>query len=218
MSLLHHAADLLLHLDRHLSALLALYGAWLYALVFAVVFAETGFVVTPFLPGDSLLFGMGALVAVDRSGTLSLGWTIVVPVLAAVSGNSVNYLIGRRVGRAAFSGRHRFIKIEYLRQTERYFGRYGGLTVLLSRFMPIIRTFAPFVAGIARMSLPQFQTYNVAGALAWVLLFVLGGFAFGNVPWVRTHFGLVTVLIIVASLLPALVAAMRARRESTVSI
>ncbi len=212
MSVLHTAADWALHLDRHLADLLALYGAWLYPIVFAVIFAETGLVVTPFLPGDSLLFGMGALAAVDRSGTLRVGWIVLLLVAAAAGGNSVNYLIGRRLGRAAFSGRHRLIKLEYLLRTERYFERYGALTVLLSRFMPIVRTFAPFVAGIGRMSYGRFQAFNVAGATAWVLLLVLGGFGFGNLPWVQNNFGVVTLIIIAASLVPVLVVAVRNRR------
>lgn len=216
MSFLHAAADLVLHLDRHLSALLGLYGLWLYPIVFAVIFAETGCVLTAFLPGDSLLFGVGALTAIDRSGTLRLGSVLLLLALAAVAGNSVNYVIGRRMGRAAFSGDYAFIRVEYLHRTERYFERYGALTVLLSLFIPIIRTFSPFVAGIGRMPMGRFQLVNFTGASAWVLLFVLGGFVFGNLPWIKDHFGLVTLLIIAVSLFPALLVALRARRTRTV--
>ena len=218
MSFLHGAADLVLHLDRHLSALLGLYGLWLYPIVFAVIFAETGCIVAAFLPGDSLLFALGALTAIDRSGTLRLGTVLILLVLAAVIGNSLNYAIGWRIGRAAFSGHYAFIRVEYLHRTERYFERYGALTVLLSLFIPIIRTFSPFVAGIGRMPIARFQLVNVAGASAWVLLFVLGGFVFGNLPWVREHFGLITLLIIVASLVPALLVVVRARRDRSVTI
>src|SRR5579862_7760526 len=218
MSFLHSAADLVLHLDRHLSALLGLYGLWLYPIVFAVIFAETGCIVAAFLPGDSLLFALGALTAIDRSGTLRLGSLLMLLVLAAVTGNSINYAIGRRIGRAAFSGNYAFIRVEYLRRTERYFERYGALTVLLSLFIPIIRTFSPFVAGIGRMPIARFQLVNIAGASAWVLLFVLGGFAFGNLPWIRSHFGLITLAIIVASVVPAGLLALKARRERTVAI
>lgn len=218
MSFLHSAADLVLHLDRHLSALLGVYGLWLYPIVFAVIFAETGVVVAAFLPGDSLLFAVGALTAIDRSGTLRLGSVLMLLVLAAVTGNSLNYVIGRRIGRAAFSGDYAFIRVEYLHRTERYFERYGALTVLLSLFIPIIRTFSPFVAGIGRMPIGRFQLVNVAGASAWVLLFVLGGFVFGNLPWIRDHFGLITLLIIAASLVPALVVAVKARRDRTVTV
>jgi len=218
MSFVHGAADLVLHLDRHLSALLGLYGLWLYPIVFAVIFAETGLVVAAFLPGDSLLFALGALAAIDRSGTLRLGSVLILLVLAAVSGNSLNYAIGRRIGRRAFSGDYPFIRVEHLHRTERYFERYGALTVLLSLFIPIIRTFSPFVAGIGHMPLARFQLVNVAGASAWVLLFVLGGFAFGNLPWVKDHFGLITLLIIAASVVPAVLLAMKARREGPVTI
>lgn len=218
MSFVHGAADLVLHLDRHLSSLLGLYGLWLYPIVFLVIFAETGCIVTAFLPGDSLLFAVGALTAIDRSGTLRLGPVVLLLLLAAVIGNSVNYAIGRRIGRAAFDGDYAFIRLEYLQRTERYFERYGALTVLLSLFIPIIRTFSPFVAGIGRMPIARFQLVNLTGASAWVLLFVCGGFLFGNLPWIKQHFGLITVAIIAASLVPALLVAVRARRGSTVTV
>jgi len=211
MSVLHSAADLVLHLDRHLIELLVRYGVWVYGILFAIIFAETGLVVTPFLPGDSLLFGVGALAAVDRSGSLNVGWAFVLLAAAAVAGNSVNYAIGRALGQRAFSGRYRFFKVEHLLRTQQYFRRYGGMTVLLSRFMPIIRTFAPFVAGIGRMPYHRFQLFNVSGGVAWVALFVFGGFAFGNVPWVRTHFSAVTLIVIALSLLPMVVVALRER-------
>jgi membrane-associated protein len=211
MDLLHTAADLVLHLDRHLVELLMLYHAWIYAILFAIIFAETGFVVTPFLPGDSLLFGVGALAAVDDSGSLQIGWALLLLAAAAIAGNSVNYAIGRALGQKAFSGRYRFFKLEHLQRTEGYFRRHGGLTVLLSRFTPIVRTFAPFVAGIGRMPYLRFQAFNIAGGVSWVALFLFGGFAFGNLPWVRNNFGLVTLLVIVASLVPLLVVALRER-------
>jgi len=179
--------DLFLHLDHHLVDLLVLYGAWIYAILFAIIFAETGLVVTPFLPGDSLLFGVG------------------------IVGNSVNYAIGRALGQQAFSGRYRFFKLSHLQRTQDYFRRHGGLTVLLSRFMPIVRTFAPFVAGIGRMPYHRFQAFNVLGGAAWVALFVFGGFAFGNVPWVKMHFSVVTLIVIAISLLPMLIVAIRER-------
>jgi membrane-associated protein len=211
MSLLHTAADLVLHLDRHLIELLMLYNVWIYAILFGVIFAETGLVVTPFLPGDSLLFGVGALAAVDRSGSLAVGWAFVLLALAAIAGNSVNYAIGRALGQRAFSGRYRFVKLAYLQRTEGYFRRHGGLTVLLSRFTPIVRTFAPFVAGIGRMPFLRFQAFNIAGGTAWVALFLFGGFAFGNLPLVKNNFGVVTLLVIAASMLPLLAVALRER-------
>ena len=203
--------DLFLHLDRHLVELLARCGEWTHAVLFLIIFAETGLVVTPFLPGDSLLFGVGALAAVDRSGTLRVGWLFVVLTVAAIVGNTVNYSIGRRLGQRAFSGEYRFFKLSYLERTHQYFVRYGGLTVLLSRFMPLIRTFAPFVAGIGRMPYHRFQVFNVVGGSAWVALFLFGGYAFGNVPWVKTHLSIVTLMVVAISLLPMAVVAVRAR-------
>ena len=194
--------DLVLHLDRHLVELLARYDLWIYPILFAVIFAETGFVVTPFLPGDSLLFAVGALSAVDSSGTLRAPVASLALGAAAVLGNMVNYSIGRVIGPPAFSGRYRFLKVEYLRRTEDFFRRHGALAIVLSRFMPIVRTCAPFVAGIARMPYGRFLAYNLAGGFAWVLLFIWGGYLFGNVPLVKQHFGLVTIAIIVGSLVP----------------
>jgi membrane-associated protein len=207
--------DLFLHLDHHLVDLFMRYGEWIYAILFAIIFAETGFVVTPFLPGDSLLFGVGALAAVDRSGTLKVGWLFLLLAAAGIAGNSLNYAIGRGLGQQAFSGRHRCFKLSHLQRTQQYFRRHGGLTVLLSRFMPIVRTFAPFVAGIGCMPYHRFQAFNVVGGAAWVALFVFGGFAFGNVPWVKTHFSVVTLIVIAISLLPMVVVAIRERRSIT---
>ena len=211
MSVLHTAADVVLHLDRHLIELLMRYDVWIYAILFALIFAETGLVVTPFLPGDSLLFGVGALAAVDHSGSLRIGWAFLLLAAAAIAGNSVNYAIGRALGRRAFSGQYRFFKLAYLTRTEGYFRRHGGLTVLLSRFTPIVRTFAPFVAGIGRMPYLRFQAFNIAGGTAWVALFLFGGFAFGNLPLVKNNFGIVTLLVIAASMLPLLAVALRER-------
>jgi membrane-associated protein len=203
--------DLVLHLDRHLVELLARYDLWIYPILFAVIFAETGLVVTPFLPGDSLLFAVGALAAVDTSGTLHAPVASLALGTAAVLGNTVNYGIGRAIGPPAFSGRYRWLKVEYLRRTEEFFIRYGGMAVTLSRFVPIVRTFAPFVAGVGRMPFARFFAYNVAGGFAWVLLFVWGGYLFGNIPFVKQHFGLVTLIIIAASLIPLIVALRPAR-------
>ena len=206
--------DLVLHLDRHLVDLLARVGFWIYPLLFAVIFAETGLVVTPFLPGDSLLFGIGALAAVDTSGTLSAPVMFIVLALAAVLGNTVNYSVGRFVGPAAFSGRYRLLKVEYLRRTEEFFVRHGGRAVALSRFVPIIRTCMPFVAGIGRMPYARFQAYNIFSGVGWVLLFLWGGYLFGNVPVVKRNFGLVTILIIVVSLVPMALGLLRRRRAA----
>ena len=204
MTTLQWLADVTLHLDRHLVELVARYDLWIYALLFLIIFAETGFVVTPFLPGDSLLFGCGALTAVDRTGTLHLHWLLLLLMTAAIAGNTVNYHIGRYVGRRAYSGRHRFFKLEHLRRAEEFFLRHGGFAIALSRFVPVVRTFTPFVAGIGRMPEARYQLYNVVGAVAWVSLFLCGGFLFGNLPVVKNNFGLVTLFIVVVSLLPLL--------------
>jgi membrane-associated protein len=194
--------DLVLHLDRHLVELLTRYDLWIYPILFAVIFSETGLVVTPFLPGDSLLFAVGALAAVDSSGTLRAPLASVTLGAAAVLGNTVNYSIGRAVGPPAFSGRYRLLKVEYLRRTEEFFRRHGALAILLSRFVPVIRTCAPFVAGIGRMPYGRFLAWNFAGGFGWVLLFVWSGYWFGNIPLIRQNFGLVTLAIVAASLVP----------------
>ncbi len=194
--------DIVLHLDSHLVELLRQYGAWIYIILFGVVFAETGFVVTPFLPGDALLFGVGALAAVDTSGSLSAPLASLVLIAAAVSGNTANYHIGRWIGPAAFSGNYRWLKVEYLRRTEEFFVKHGSQTIVLSRFAPIIRTFTPFVAGVARMPYARFQANNFLGGTLWVLSLTWAGFFFGNLPFIKNNFGFVTIGIVVVSMLP----------------
>ena len=212
MELLPWALDFVLHLDRHLVELLMRFDVWIYAILFLIIFAETGFVVTPFLPGDSLLFAVGALAAVDTSGTLNAVLASALLAAAAILGNSLNYSIGRALGAPAFSGRYRFLKVEYLRRTEEFFQRFGGMTIVVARYVPIIRTFAPFVAGVGRMPYGRFQAYNIAGGVSWVLLFVWGGYLFGNIPLVKNNFGIVTILIVVVSVLPVVIAMLRRRR------
>jgi membrane-associated protein len=209
MELLHWFIDLVLHLDRHLVELLRDYGPWVYVILFVIVFAETGFVVTPFLPGDSLRFAAGALAAVDTSNTLTAPLLSLLLVIAAVTGNTTNYHVGRWIGPPAFSGRYRFLKVEYLRRTEAFFARHGSMTIVLSRFAPIIRTCAPFVAGVARMGYGRFQAYNLLGGVAWVLAFVWAGFFFGNIPVIKDHFGFVTIGIVLVSMIPVVWVALR---------
>lgn len=209
MELITWFVDFILHLDSHLVELLRNYGLWIYVILFAIVFAETGFVVTPFLPGDSLLFAAGALAAVDTSGTLTAPLLSLVLIVAAIGGNTTNYHIGRWIGPPAFSGRIRFLKVEYLQRTEAFFAKYGPVTIVLSRFLPILRTCAPFVAGVARMPYGRFQGYNFTGGIAWVLSFVWLGYFFGNLPFIKENFGLVTIGIIVVSLIPVVVMALR---------
>lgn len=204
----------MLHLDRHLVEMLVRFDVWIYPLLFLIIFAETGFVVTPFLPGDSLLFAVGALAAVDTSGTLNAPLVTLVLAAAAVLGNTANYSIGRALGPPAFSGRYRLLKLEHLRRTEQFFLRHGAMTIVLSRFIPIVRTFAPFVAGVGRMPYARFQAYNLAGGVSWVLLFVAVGYLFGNIPVVRNNFGVVTILIIVLSLVPVALGVVRRKRAS----
>jgi membrane-associated protein len=201
--------DFILHLDAHLIELLSRYQLWIYPILFAVIFAETGLVVTPFLPGDSLLFAVGALAAVDESGTLSAPFACLTLGIAAVLGNTVNYAIGRVIGPPAFSGRYPLLKVEYLRHTEEFFRRHGAMAIVVSRFVPVIRTCAPFVAGIGRMRYARFLGYNLIGGFAWVLLFIWGGYLFGNIPFVRQHFGIVTLLIVTVSLIPLAAALLR---------
>ena len=212
IELLYAFLDFFLHLDVHLVELLQQYGTWIYAILFLIVFAETGLVVTPWLPGDSLLFAVGALVAIDTSGTLQLPVVIGLLIVAAILGNSCNYAIGKFIGPPAFSGRYRLLKLEYLQRTESFFAKHGGKTIVLSRFLPILRTFAPFVAGVGRMHYGRFQTFNVLGAVSWVLTFTIGGYLFGNIPIIRDNFGIVTLVIIFASLLPVVWVALRGDR------
>ncbi len=204
--------DIVLHLDTHLSALIQQCGPWTYLILFAVIFAETGLVVTPFLPGDSLLFVLGAFAAQGTLHPLLLAGTL---MLAAILGDSANYAIGKYLGsRLIHTKRNLFIKKEHVDKTHLFYKKYGGKTIILARFIPIIRTFAPFVAGIARMDYTKFLTYNILGGVLWVAIFVFGGYYFGNIPIVKENFSLVTLLIIGISIMPAFVEFFRARTKS----
>lgn len=212
MEWLSGAMDLFLHVDRHLDELIRQYGTWTYLLLFVVVFCETGLVVTPFLPGDSLLFAAGALAG--RSGS-SLDPTLLFLVLslAAILGDTVNYWMGNYIGPRAFSGNIRFLKKKYLDRTHEFYERHGGKTIILARFIPIIRTFAPFVGGIGAMSYGRFLAYNVIGGVAWVAIFVYGGFVFGSREVVRKNFTLVILAIIFISVLPMVIELWKAWRS-----
>ncbi len=209
---LRDVLDFILHLDTHLDALLSAYGTLTYVVLFVVIFLETGVVVTPFLPGDSLLFAAGALAA---RGSLDRVLLIVVLAAAAIAGDTVNYWIGNFVGPRVFRGRSRWLRKDYLDRTHRFYETYGGITIVLARFVPIFRTFVPFVAGIGRMTYWRFLIYNVAGGVVWVTLFVLGGYLFGNLPVVRRNFTLVMAAIILLSLIPAVVEVLRHRSRSS---
>lgn len=204
--------DLFLHLDKHLSDIISQYGTLTYVILFIVIFCETGLVVTPFLPGDSLLFAAGTLAALDSS-PLNVFLLYAIMASAAILGDTANYWIGHRIGPAAFSGNIRFLKKEYLDRTHAFYEKHGGKTILLARFIPIIRTFAPFVAGVGRMSYGYFISYNVFGGLLWCALFIFGGYFFGNIPFVKNNFSIVIIAIIVISVMPAVVEALRSRRK-----
>jgi membrane-associated protein len=210
MEFLQHALDFFLHLDTHLTEITTQYGTGTYLILFLIVFCETGLVVTPFLPGDSLLFAAGAI-----AGLGGLDVRVLVPlfVAAAFLGDNVNYFIGSRIGRRAFSGELRFVRKEYLLRTERFYERHGGRTVIMARFVPIVRTFAPFVAGIGHMKYTRFIGYSIMGSLLWVGLFAVGGYFFGNLPAVKHNFSFVVLAIIAVSTAPILVEFVRHRRE-----
>jgi len=209
MELLHAAVDLFLHLDKHLAEVIAQYGVWTYFILFAVIFLETGVVATPFLPGDSLLFAAGTFAAL---GSLDVGLLMLLLSIAAILGDTLNYWIGRKVGPRVFNEKVRFLRREHLDRTRVFYERHGGKTIIIARFVPIVRTFAPFVAGVGTMQYGRFLAYNVVGGIVWVVLFVLGGYLFGNIPVVKENFTIVILAIIVVSLLPLVVEWVRHRR------
>jgi len=195
--------DIAIHLDRYVVDIINQYGLWTYLILFAVIFSETGFVVTPFFPGDSLLFAVGALAAI---GNLNIWGLFLLLTLAAFLGNITNYWIGSKVGPGVFKKeKSRFFNKEYLDKTHRFYEKYGSLTIIVARFMPFIRTFAPFVAGIGRMTYTRFLVYSLAGSILWVSLFLFGGYFFGNIPVIKNNFSLVIVAIILISVGPAAV-------------
>jgi membrane-associated protein len=209
MELLAGLLDIVLRLDVHLGVLIRDYGAWVYAILFAVIFCETGLVVTPFLPGDSLLFVAGALAAL---GGLDVHLLVLSLIAAAILGNTTNYAIGRWLGRRLLAGKgSRWVKREHLDRTHAFYERHGGAAIVISRFLPIIRTYVPFVAGLAEMTYGRFTAYNAGGAVLWVGSLGYAGYFFGNLPWVRANLTLIIVGIIVVSLVPLVVAAWRSR-------
>ena len=211
MEVLTKLVDIVLHMSRHLDGLVAQFGPWLYVILFLIIFCETGLVVTPFLPGDSLLFAVGALAA--RPDGLNLWIVIFTLVFAAILGDSVNYWIGKMFGTRLPQKFPRLIKPQHLRKTHDFYERYGGKTIIIARFVPIVRTFAPFVAGIGQMTYSRFMTFNVAGGLLWIGLLVPAGFFFGNLPFVKENFSLVVLAIVILSVLPGIIEFYRERRR-----
>jgi membrane-associated protein len=213
MEHLHDAADLILHLDVHLVQWAGMLGPWLYGLLFVIVFCETGLVVTPFLPGDSLLFAVGAICAVDGSPVNIVG-AIFLLIVAAVLGDAVNYSIGAVVGPKVFSSEgSRLLNRRHLFRAKAFYDKHGGKTIVLARFMPVIRTFAPFVAGIGQMQYRRFAAFNVTGGVAWVTLFLGAGYLFGNVPVVKRNFHVVIIAIVLISLMPPIIEYLRSRSD-----
>ncbi|HQL90148.1 MAG TPA: DedA family protein [Syntrophales bacterium] len=200
--------DFVLHIDRHLDGLIQTYGTWVYLILFAIIFCETGLVVTPFLPGDSLLFVTGTIAA---RGSLDLQTALMLLAAAAIIGDNVNYWVGRFVGAQIVE--RGWVKEEYLDRTHHFYEKYGGKTIFIGKFLPIIRTFAPFVAGIGKMTYPKFLAFNISGAITWMCVFILGGYFFGNLPFVKQNFTLVILGIIVLSILPSVFEFIRARRQ-----
>lgn len=208
MEIIQNLIDFILHIDKHLVDIVSEYQTWTYLILFLIIFAETGLVVTPFLPGDSLLFAAGAIIAKPESNlNVWLMWGLL--FLAAIIGDMVNYMIGDYIGPRAFSGRYKFLKKEYLDKTQNFYLKHGGKTIIYARFIPIIRTFAPFVAGIGTMSYSRFASYNVVGGFLWVTSFLFIGFFFGGLPVIKQNFTYVIIGIIILSILPPFIEILR---------
>lgn len=208
-----HLLDFVLNIEGHIDSLFSQYGPWVYGLMFLIIFCETGLVITPILPGDSLLFALGAFAA--RPNSLDLATLIVLLIVAAILGDSVNYWIGAWLGPRIFRGEKiRFLNPKHLERTHDFYERYGGKTIILARFVPIVRTFAPFVGGMGRMTYRRFMVYNVAGGIAWILIFLLAGWGFANQPWVQRNFKRVILGIIIVSILPAVYEIIREWRRA----
>ena len=202
MNILNNFIDFILHLDNYLSVIIQNYGTLTYLFLFLIIFAETGFVVTPFLPGDSLLFAAGTFAAI---GALNVLWVFVIVAAAAILGDTINYSIGKFLGTKAFEKYPKIFKKEYLEKTENFYKKYGNKAIVLGRFVPIVRTFAPFVAGVGKMKYSNFLMYNIVGGIIWTALFVFGGYYFGNLPIVKDNFSIMIIIIIVLSFVPILV-------------
>ena len=211
MEVIKSIIDFVLHIDKHLSPVISQYQGWTYLILFIVIFAETGFVVTPFLPGDSLLFAAGALIAAGNTG-LNIYLLALILIVSAVAGNTVNYFIGDYLGIKVFKADNKILKLEYYHKTEAFFAKHGPVAVILSRFIPIIRTIAPFVAGVGRMSFIRYTIYNIIGGASWIIVFLFAGYLFGNLPFFKTHFSFITLGIIVISVVPVIVGLIKSKK------
>jgi membrane-associated protein len=214
LELIKSLIDFILHIDKHLVQITSQYQGWTYLILFAIIFAETGFVVTPFLPGDSLLFAAGALIAGGNSG-LDIYLLTLILIVAAFTGNTLNYTLGNFLGPKVFKENNKILKLDYYLQTKAFFDKHGGKAVIFSRFMPIIRTIAPFVAGVGRMPLLRYSLYNIIGGVSWIILFLFAGYLLGNVPFFKEHFSLIGIAIILVSVIPPIVAAIKGGRKKT---
>jgi membrane-associated protein len=215
MELIQSLFSLFLHLDEYLGQIIEQYDTWTYLFLFLVIFMETGLVVTPFLPGDSLLFAAGTFASPALGSPLNIWVLLVTLTFAAILGDTVNYWIGHTIGPRAFSGNIHFLKKEHLDRTHQFFEKYGGKTIILARFVPIVRTFAPFVAGVGEMTYGRFLTYNVVGGVLWVFVFTLAGYFFGNLPFVKDNFSVIVIAIILISVTPAIYEFVKARLEKS---
>ncbi|MFD2873804.1 DedA family protein [Mucilaginibacter ximonensis] len=214
MELIKSLLDFILHIDKHLVQITSQYQGWTYLILFTIIFAETGFVVTPFLPGDSLLFAAGALIAGGSSG-LDIYLLTIILIVAAFTGNTVNYMLGKYLGPKVFKEDNKVLKLDYYLQTKAFFDKHGGKAVIFSRFMPIIRTIAPFVAGVGRMPLLRYSLYNIIGGVSWIVLFLFAGYLLGNIPFFKAHFSLIGIVIILVSVIPAVIAAVKSSKKKT---
>jgi len=210
VEIVKHLIDFILHIDKHLADIISQYHALTYLILFVIIFAETGFVVTPFLPGDSLLFAAGALIAQGNTG-LDIYILALILIVAAFTGNTVNYLLGNYLGPKVFKENNKILKLDYYLQTKAFFDKHGGKAVIFSRFMPIIRTIAPFVAGVGRMPFMRYSLYNIIGGASWIILFLFAGFMLGNVPFFKAHFSLIGIAIILVSVIPPVIAGLRSK-------
>lgn len=212
MEIIKHIIDFILHIDKHLADIISQYHTLTYLILFVIIFAETGFVVTPFLPGDSLLFAAGALIAAGDTG-LSIYVLALILIVAAFLGNTVNYMLGNYLGPKVFKEDNKVLKLDYYLQTKAFFDKHGGKAVIFSRFVPIIRTIAPFVAGVGRMPFLRYSIYNIVGGASWIIIFLFAGYWLGTVPFFKEHFSMVGIVIILVSVIPAVIAAVNSRKK-----